>query len=71
MANTTNVTAPILDALAELNQQLPPVQQLPVSSDTPLFGYGGRPNNEVKHRPLYVIRRILDRAPSGRTQSSD
>jgi acyl carrier protein len=42
MANTTNVTALILDALAELNQQLPPEQQLPVSSGTPLFGHAGR-----------------------------
>jgi acyl carrier protein len=41
MANMTYVTTQIIEALEELNQQLPPEQQLPVSSDTPLFGHGG------------------------------
>lgn len=40
MVNMTYVITQILEALEELNQQLPPEQQLPVSSDTPLFGHG-------------------------------
>lgn len=39
--NSTNTTTQILKAVEELNQQLPPEQQVPVSSDTLLFGHEG------------------------------
>ena len=42
MVSLTTVTSQILEALVELNQLLPPEQRLSVSSDTLLFGTGGR-----------------------------
>ncbi len=42
MANRmTDLTTQIMKALEELNLQLPPERQVPVSSDTALFGHGG------------------------------
>lgn len=40
--NDKTVTTVILEALENLNQQLPPGQHVPVSSETRLFGKGGK-----------------------------
>ena len=40
--NGKSTTTLILEALAELNAQLPPGQKVPVSPDTLLFGQGGK-----------------------------
>ncbi|NCB38755.1 MAG: hypothetical protein EOM80_08295 [Erysipelotrichia bacterium] len=41
MANITKITELILESLKELNQLLPPDQQLPLSPETKLFGSEG------------------------------